>query len=171
MELHDFVRDVPDFPSDGIVFKDITPLLANPAAMQAAVVAMASPFADLEVEIVAGIEARGFLFGPSVAQHLDTPFVPIRKPGKLPPPTSQLEYDLEYGTDRIEVRDDAFGTTSRVLLVDDVLATGGTLQAARTLVEQAGASVVGVSVLIELVALAGRQRLGDVRFSAPIEVH
>lgn len=171
MELQNFVRDVPDFPSDGIVFKDITPLLADPIAMQAAVEAMSAPFADLDVGVVAGIEARGFLFGPSVARELGTAFVPIRKPGKLPPPISHLDYALEYGTDRIEVRDDAFGASSRVLLVDDVLATGGTLQAARTLVEQAGASVVGVSVLIELVALAGRQRLGDVPLSAPIEVH
>lgn len=170
MNLGDFVRDVPNFPSDGILFKDITPLLADPAALSHAIDVMAEPFLGADINRVAGIEARGFLFGPSIAQRLDAAFVPIRKPGKLPPPTSYVEYALEYGTDRIEVRDDGFSTTDRVLLVDDVLATGGTLQAATSLVELAGASVVGISVLIELQALGGRARLANVPFCAPIEV-
>lgn len=170
MNLSDFVRDVPDFPSDGIVFKDITPLLADPAALTHAIDMMSTPFAGAGITAVAGIEARGFLFGPSIAQRLDASFVPIRKPGKLPPPINHVEYALEYGSDRIEARDDAFGASDRVLLVDDVLATGGTLQAATSLVERAGASVVGISVLIELEALQGRVRLVDVPFTAPIGV-
>lgn len=171
MNLDDFVRDVPNFPSDGIMFKDITPLLADHAALSHAIEQMASPFADLGVTSVVGIEARGFLFGPGIAQHLGVGFVPIRKPGKLPPETVHVEYSLEYGSDRIEMRDEALDSNDRVLLVDDVLATGGTLQAASTLVDGFGATVVGISVLIELVALQGRRNLPDVDFIAPIEVH
>lgn len=171
MNLADFVRDVPNFPSDGIMFKDITPLLANHAALSQAIEEMAAPFADLGITSVVGIEARGFLFGPSIAQYLGVGFAPIRKPGKLPPETVHVEYSLEYGSDRIEMGDEALGSNERVLLVDDVLATGGTLHAASTLVAGFGAAVVGISVLIELVALQGRRILPDVAFFAPIEVH
>lgn len=171
MNLDEFVRDVPNFPSDGIMFKDITPLLANHAALAQAIDEMGSPFADLGITSVVGIEARGFLFGPSIAQYLGVGFVPIRKPGKLPPETVHVEYSLEYGSDRIEMRDEALESNDRVLLVDDVLATGGTLQAASSLVNGFGAAVVGISVLIELVALQGRRNLPDVAFVAPIEVH
>jgi adenine phosphoribosyltransferase len=171
MELKGFVRDVVDFPSPGIVFKDITPLLSSPLALASAINQMASPFESLGVTSVAGIEARGFIFGPPIAQRLDVGFTPIRKAGKLPADTMIVEYDLEYGTDRIEMHSDALGSTDRVLLVDDVLATGGTLAAAAKLVHKAGAQVVGISVLIDLVVLGGRLKLPEVPFSAPIEVH
>jgi len=171
MDLVDFVRDVPNFPSEGILFKDITPLLADPRAFSHSVEVMSEPFADLGVTSVVGIEARGFLFGPSIAQQIGAGFTPIRKPGKLPPQTVHVDYDLEYGSDRIEMCSDALGSNDRVLLVDDVLATGGTLKAAASLVSQTGAAVVGISVLIELVVLGGRSTLPEVAFSAPIEVH
>ena len=171
MDLEDFVRDVADFPSAGIIFKDITPLLADHHALSHAVQLMAQPFEHLAVTAVLGIEARGFLFGPAIAKQLQVGFVPIRKPGKLPPATVAVDYSLEYGSDRLEMRSEAVGTSDRVLLVDDVLATGGTLQAAAGLVEQSGATIVGISVLIELVALAGRKNLPDVAFTAPMKVH
>lgn len=171
MQLQDFVRDVPDFPSAGILFKDISPLLADPRGLSTAVTAMSEPFTNAEVTTVVGVEARGFLFGPLIAQVLGVGFTPIRKPGKLPPETIHVDYALEYGTDRMEMAKDAVTASDRVLLVDDVLATGGTLQAATSLVKQAGAAVVGISVLIELVALQGRLILPDVVLSAPIEVH
>lgn len=171
MDLEDFVRDVPDFPSAGILFKDITPLLADHHALSRAVQLMAEPFEQLAVSAVLGIEARGFLFGPAIARHLQVGFVPIRKAGKLPPHTVSVDYSLEYGTDRLEMRSDSIGSSDRVLLVDDVLATGGTLHAAAELVEQSGATTVGISVLIELLALSGRKNLPDVAFMAPIEVH
>jgi len=171
MDLGELIRDVPDFPTDGIIFKDISPLLAHPEGLSTAVAAMSEPFSDAQLTTVVGIEARGFLFGPLIAQLLGVGFTPIRKAGKLPPQTIHVEYTLEYGTDRMEMRSNAVGPSDRVLLVDDVLATGGTLQAASTLVNQTGASLVGISVLIELVALDGRRILPDVAFSAPIEVH
>lgn len=160
-----------DFPSPGIVFKDITPLLASPLALRAAIERMTEPFEGSNITGVVGLEARGFLFGPSIAQRLDVGFTPIRKAGKLPSDTMTVEYDLEYGTDRIEMHSDALHSKDRVLLVDDVLATGGTLQAAAKLVVQTGAQLVGISVLIDLVVLGGRSLLPDVPFSAPIEVH
>lgn len=171
MDLGELIRDVVDFPTDGILFKDISPLLAHPEGLKSAVAAMSEPFRDAAVTSVVGVEARGFLFGPSIAQLLGVGFTPIRKPGKLPPETLSVDYALEYGSDRIEMAENALSSDDRVLLVDDVLATGGTLQAATTLVDKSGASLVGISVLIELVALQGRQVLPDVMFSAPIEVH
>lgn len=171
MDLGELIRDVPDFPSDGIMFKDISPLLAHPTGLATAAAAMSEPFGDARVTTVVGIEARGFLFGPLIAQLLGVGFTPIRKPGKLPPETIHVDYALEYGSDRMEMRSNALASSDRVLLVDDVLATGGTLRAASTLVNQTGASLVGISVLIELVALQGRRVLPDVVFSAPIEVH
>ena len=152
------------------MFKDISPLLNNPDAFGAAVEAMAAPFSSMGITTVVGIEARGFLFGPSIAQRLGVGFVPIRKPGKLPGEVVGLDYDLEYGTDRIEVPADLIGAGDVVLAVDDVLATGGTLEAACSLISQTGADVGGMSVLVELVALNGRAKLPDVRITAPIEV-
>ncbi|MBA2282820.1 MAG: adenine phosphoribosyltransferase [Acidimicrobiia bacterium] len=155
--LRSLVRDVPDFPKPGVVFKDITPLLADAGALAAAVEAMAgsAPACD----VVAGVEARGFLLATPVALALGVGFVPIRKPGKLPWRTRTCTYDLEYGTDSVEVHEDAVGPGARVLLVDDVLATGGTAAASGALLSGLGATVVGLSVLIELGFLDGRARL------------
>ncbi len=171
IDLRLFIRDVPDFPEPGITFKDIAPLLGSAEAFAAAIHAMASPFRESAISTVVGIEARGFLFGPSIAQMLGVGFVPLRKPGKLPGETIGLDYALEYGTDRIEMPDAALNATDRVLVVDDVLATGGTLEAACALVGQTGAEIAGISVLVDLVALNGRSRLPDVLTIAPIEVN
>ena len=157
--LTDFIRDIPDWPEQGIVFKDITPLLADAAAFAGAVDAMIDPFRDHGVNRIVGIEARGFIFGAPMATALGAGFVPIRKAGKLPHDIHHQEYELEYGTDRIEVHSDAVGPGDRVLIADDVLATGGTGAAAVRLVEALQAEVVGLSVLVELDFLAGRDRL------------
>lgn len=156
------IRDVPDFPEPGIVFKDITPLLANAAVFGEALAAMASPFAAGSVDVVVGIEARGFIFAAPMARHFEAGFVPVRKPGKLPWQVSGQEYALEYGTDRLEAHNDAIHPGSRVLVVDDVLATGGTGAAAVELVRALGGDVVAFSVLIELDFLNGRNKLDDV---------
>jgi adenine phosphoribosyltransferase len=154
-----FIRDVPDFPTAGILFRDVTPLLASPDAFADAVRAMAEPFRAARPDKVLGIEARGFLFGSALARELHVGIVPARKPGKLPRATESISYGLEYGKDRLEIHADAFGAGERVLIVDDVLATGGTAKAAADLAEKLGASVVGISVFIELGALGGRARL------------
>ena len=156
--IESLIRSVADYPKPGVTFRDITPLLADAGAFQTAIAAMAAPWAGQSIDQVAGLEARGFIFGVALAQQLKAGFIPLRKPGKLPPPVRALDYDLEYGSDRLEVREDALTPGSRVLLVDDVLATGGTLAAARRLLESVGASVIGASVLMELDALGGRQR-------------
>ena len=156
------VRDVPDYPKPGVVFKDITPLLATPAVFGEVVETIAlahGPRSAQPVDVVAGIEARGFILAAPVAVALGLPFVPIRKHGKLPHTTVAADYDLEYGTATIEVHTDAVRPGQRVLLVDDVLATGGTAAAAFTLLEQVGAAVTGLTVLIELGFLDGRERL------------
>lgn len=158
-DFRSFIRDVPDFPSPGILFRDVTPLLAAPDAFAAAVRAMAEPFRGERPEKVLGIEARGFLFGTALARELHVGIVPARKAGKLPRATEGVSYGLEYGKDRLEVHADAFGKGERVLVVDDVLATGGTAKAAAELAEKLGARVVGISVFIELGALGGRARL------------
>lgn len=155
-----YIRDVPDFPSPGILFRDVTPLLASPEAFAAAARAMAEPFRAERPEKVLGIEARGFLFGTMLARELNIGIVPARKPGKLPCATESVAYGLEYGKDRLEVHADAFHKGERVLIVDDVLATGGTAKAASDLAERLGAHVIGVSVFIELEALGGRAKLG-----------
>jgi adenine phosphoribosyltransferase len=153
------IRDVPDFPQPGIVFKDIAPVLADHVAFAAVVDAIVAFHGRIGIDKVAGIEARGFIFASAVAYHAGAGFVPVRKAGKLPGPTHALEYQLEYGTAALEVPHDAFAPDERVLLVDDVLATGGTAAAARALIESSGARVIGLSVLLELGLLAGRQRL------------
>lgn len=170
MELHRLIRDVPDFPSAGVMFKDITPLLANAEALADAVDAMAEPFVGSRVNVVAGIEARGFLFGPLIAQRLQVGFVPLRKPGKLPSDVLAMSYDLEYGSDSLEIQRDSVSDDSQVLLADDVLATGGTLRAGIDLIELAGANVVAASVLIELVALGGAARVAPTILHSVIEV-
>jgi adenine phosphoribosyltransferase len=158
-ELRQLIRDIPDFPKPGILFKDITPLLANPAGLSLAVEFLTQPFRDQHIDIVIGAESRGFIFGTAVARNLSAGFVPIRKPGKLPFKKLSLTYDLEYGTDTMEVHSDAIKPGQRVLLLDDLLATGGTMRACCELVEQLGGNIVGISILIELVGLGGKDKL------------
>jgi adenine phosphoribosyltransferase len=158
-DLRAFVRDVPDFPTPGILFRDITPLLASPLAFQYAIHEMGRPFRDARPQKVFGIEARGFMFGAALARELRVGFVPLRKSGKLPRETLKIHYGLEYGKDSLEIHRDACAPGERVLIVDDVLATGGTADAASRLSDQLGADVVGLSFLIELGALGGRSRL------------
>lgn len=158
-DLKSFVHDVPDFPKKGIVFKDITPLLADSSAFAATIDQMAEPFVGQGITLVAGIESRGFLLATPIAYYLKCGVVPIRKKGKLPRKTLQAHYDLEYGQDTIEAHADAFARGSKVLLVDDVLATGGTAKAACQLIEASGGHVTGVSFLIELGFLSGRHKL------------
>ena len=167
--LKELIRDVPDFPKPGILFKDITPLLASPAGLALAVELMANPFRGSGIDLVAGAESRGFIFGTAVAQALSCGFVPIRKRGKLPPPVRSHSYQLEYGSDTLEVRNDPAHAGRRVLMVDDLLATGGTMQACADLIRQTGATVVGATVLIELLALKGRAALPGLEIHAPIQ--
>lgn len=155
------LRDVPDFPTAGILFKDITPVLADPALMRDVITAMIGPFRASGITHVVGVESRGFLFGMPMALELDVPFAPARKPGKLPWRTERESYDLEYRSDVLEMHTDAVGAGARVLVVDDVLATGGTAAASCRLIERLGGSVLGVSVLVELGFLHGRARLPD----------
>ena len=165
VDLRALVREIPDFPRAGVGFKDITPLLAEPRALDAAVVGLAELARQLEPEVVIGAEARGFLLGTALARELGAGFVLARKPGKLPYTTVRAEYLLEYGTDALELHSDAVRPGTRVLVHDDLLATGGTARALVELVEQLDANVVGCVFLIELVFLDGRERLGghDVR--------
>jgi len=152
------VRDVPDFPKPGVLFKDITPLLADARAFRECVDALAAPWRTQRIDAICGIEARGFIFGAALARALDTGFVPLRKPGKLPAATLAADFELEYGQARLEVHGDALAPGARVLIIDDVLATGGTLAAARQLIAQLGADVAGAAMLIELAFLHGRAR-------------
>jgi len=164
--LRTLIRDVPDFPKPGIMFKDITPLLRDPRGLDASVELLAEPFRDQGVTKVAGIESRGFIFGSCVARILGAGFVPIRKPGKLPWTKRSHEYELEYGKDKIEIHDDALSPDDRVLLIDDVLATGGTLAAAVALVREFEANLVGAATVIELSFLDGRRKIEGVNFHA-----
>jgi len=159
MNLSDFIRDIPDFPKPGVLFKDITPLLADPAAFGYAVAKLSAHYATRGVDAVAAAEARGFLFAAPMALELLKPLVPLRKPGKLPYRTHSASYDLEYGSAELHVHIDGINPGARVLLVDDVLATGGTMAAACRLIEKAGGSVAGCAFLIELSFLKGREKL------------
>ena len=161
MDLRDYIRSIENFPRDGISFKDITPLLADPEAFENAVGHMAKIAATLEPDIVVSIESRGFIFGAPISLRLGVPFVPIRKQGKLPHTTNRLSYDLEYGTDVIEIHRDAITPGQKVVLVDDIIATGGTAEAALNLIESMGAEVVGVCVLMEITKLRTGQNLDD----------
>lgn len=166
----EFIRDIPDFPEPGIVYKDITPLLGDAVAFNAAIEAMVVPWADRSVDVVVGIEARGFLFGATIARQLGVGFVPVRKPGKLPFETSSIEYDLEYGTDALEMHRDAIVPAQRALIIDDVLATGGTAAAAAELIRRGGGELAGFGFLLELGFLAGRDRLTDISVESLILV-
>jgi len=167
-ELKRYIRDVPDFPQKGIIFRDITPLLGDKKIFREVVELMSKAWAADPPDLVAGIEARGFIPGAAIAVRLGAGFVPIRKTGKLPWTTVVEAYDLEYGTDQLEVHSDAVQPGQKVVIVDDVLATGGTASAAVRLMRKLGADVVGVQVLIELGYLDGRQRLSDVRLVSEI---
>ncbi len=160
MDLRSHILDVPDFPKPGILFRDVSPLLADGRAFGAAVQALAAASADLACDLVAGIEARGFIFGAALAQQSGRGFLPVRKQGKLPGAVHRAAYALEYGEDVLELRAGVVAPGARVLLVDDVLATGGTLDAARRLALAAGLVPIGAVVLVELEALGGRARLG-----------
>lgn len=164
--LRSAIRDVPDFPKAGIVFKDITPILSDPTLFRDAVTALAHPFREDRISKVVGIESRGFLFGPPLASRLNAGFVPARKPGKLPRETVRETYALEYGLDSLEIHRDAFQRGERVLVVDDLLATGGTASAAARLAERIGAEVVGMAFVIELEFLGGRAKLPGRRIHA-----
>ena len=159
IDLRKFIRLVGDFPKPGIIFRDITPLLANPGALDQAVAQLAQPYRQSNIEVVAAVESRGFIFGAAVARQLNAGFVPIRKPGKLPAATTSVSYELEYGTDTIEIHTDAISPGQRVLLLDDLLATGGTMAAACNLVQDLGGKIVAITFLIELAFLKGRAKL------------
>lgn len=165
-QLETLVRDIPDFPEKGVVFKDITPVLGDPGAFNELVSAMSEPFVDKDITKVAGIEARGFTLATPVADRIGAGFIPLRKPGKLPYQTVKEEYELEYGIDALEVHTDAVFDGERVLLVDDVIATGGTAKAAIQLLRNVGAEVVGLSVFIELVFLGGADKIDNVPLHA-----
>jgi adenine phosphoribosyltransferase len=169
-KLESYIRDVPDFPKKGIIFKDITPLLGAPAAFDEAVVLLAGPFEASGVEKVVAVESRGFIFGGALARHLGAGFVPLRKPGKLPHRTVRKTYQLEYGADALEIHADALARGAKVLMVDDLLATGGTMAAACDLVESLGGKIVGVTFVIELLFLHGREKLGGYNVHALIGV-
>lgn len=158
-DLKATIREIPDWPKKGILFYDVTTLLKDGDAFQKAVSAMIAPFRDSKVDLVIGIEARGFIFAPTVAFALRAGFVPVRKPGKLPAATHRVQYDLEYGSDSLEIHQDAVRTGQRVLIVDDLIATGGTARAVADMVEKMGGTVLGFSFLVELEFLGGRQKI------------
>ncbi|MHC4952473.1 MAG: adenine phosphoribosyltransferase [Planctomycetota bacterium] len=165
-EVRAVLRDVPDFPEPGILFRDISPLLADGPLFERVTDWMVEHYRTQRPTHVVGIESRGFLFGAPVAHRLGAGFVPARKPGKLPWKTARVDYDLEYGTDALEIHADAFHEGAHVLVVDDLLATGGTARAACELVGRLGGELAGLCVAIELAALGGRERVGDVRIDA-----
>jgi adenine phosphoribosyltransferase len=169
INLRQLVRDIPDYPKPGIVFKDITPLLGNAEAFASATDAMTAPFREVGITHVVAIESRGFILGGPVARALGAGFVPVRKPGKLPSATRREEYELEYGTDALEIHADAYGRGARVLVVDDVLATGGTAAATCRLVEALGATIGGLSFLVTLSFRPGAERLNGRNVSRVIE--
>jgi adenine phosphoribosyltransferase len=161
MDLKPYIREIPDFPKRGILFRDITPLLSDASALKSAVDSMLKQCEPLRPDVIISVEARGFLLAAPLAYRMDKPLAPVRKQGKLPGETHSASYDLEYGTDILEIHQDAISDGQRALIVDDLLATGGTVSAAAELVRECGASVAGYAFLIELKGLNGRQRLGN----------
>lgn len=159
--LKELIRDIPDFPKEGIVFKDITPVLQNAAGLKEIVNRFSDHYANQKVDVIVGAEARGFLFGPAVAINLNAGFVPVRKPGKLPYETASMTYELEYGTDTLEIHKDAVKAGDNVLMMDDLLATGGTMAASCKLVESLGGKIMGCAFLIELGFLNGKEKLSE----------
>ena len=159
VDLRSFIRDIPDYPRPGVLFRDITPMLANADAIAAATEALAAPFLDQKVDVVAAAEARGFFFAAPLALRLHAGFVPIRKPGKLPYDMHSFAYELEYGTDELQIHVDGVHAGQRVLIVDDLLATGGTMEACCRLLEKCDAEIVGCTFLIHLATLGGEERL------------
>ncbi|MHC4637557.1 MAG: adenine phosphoribosyltransferase [Planctomycetota bacterium] len=168
MKLEDYIRSIPDWPKKGILFRDITPLLADDQALAEAIEALSRKYRNSGVEYVAAVEARGFIFGAAVANRLGAGFVPVRKKGKLPFETESVTYDLEYGTDTLEVHKDAVKPGSKVLMIDDLLATGGTMAASCKLIEKIGGQIVGIVFLIELCDLAGRKKLNGYNINTVI---
>ncbi len=168
IELQRYIRSIPDWPKKGILFRDITPLLAEPKAFAAAIEALCDGFTDTDIAYVAAVEARGFIFGAAAAEKLGAGFVPIRKKGKLPFKTESVTYDLEYGTDTLQVHSDAIDKGAKVLMLDDLLATGGTMAAACKLIEKIGGKIVGITFLIELGDLAGREKIQGYTISTVI---
>ena len=168
IDLKQYIRSIPDFPKEGILFRDITPLLADPVALKIATEALCADFRGAGIEYVAAVEARGFIFGTAVAEKLGAGFVPIRKKGKLPSKTESITYDLEYGTDTLEVHVDAIENQAKVLMVDDLLATGGTMAAACKLIEKIGGQIAGITFLIELAALGGREKIAGYKVNSII---
>ncbi|ADG69465.1 adenine phosphoribosyltransferase [Planctopirus limnophila DSM 3776] len=161
MDLREYIRSIPDFPKPGILFRDITPLLSNPDAFGYAIDEFKRTFAPTRPTAILAAESRGFLFGAPLALALGAAFIPVRKPGKLPYKTRKFSYDLEYGSDSLEIHVDAVGQGSRVLLIDDLLATGGTIEACAKLAQEAGAEAVGCGFVVELSFLDGRKKLGN----------
>lgn len=159
--VKDKIREIPDFPKKGILFRDITTAIKDSETLHVIIDYLCDQFKDVKVDYIAGIESRGFIFGMPMAYNMNAGFVPVRKPNKLPAETISQEYELEYGTDKIEIHKDAFGEGDNVLIIDDLLATGGTAEAACKLVKKSGANLVGVGFLIELEALKGREKLND----------
>ncbi len=161
LDLDSYIRAIPDFPKTGILFRDITPLLANSIAFRETIMRMADPFRGQNIDALVAAEARGFIFAAPLALELDAAFIPVRKPGKLPYERHSFSYDLEYGKDTLEIHKDAVSKGQNVLIIDDLLATGGTVEACCKLVESCGATVAGCAFFIELIGLAGRQRLSQ----------
>ena len=162
MDLKTLIRDIPDFPKPGILFRDITTLLGNPAGLKYSIDTLAAKVVDLQPQYIVGMESRGFIFGAALAYKLGIGFIPVRKPGKLPAAVHTIEYALEYGTDRLEIHTDAFAPGSRILIVDDLIATGGTAAATAKLLQEIGCNLVGCAFVIELDALNGRSHLPNV---------
>jgi adenine phosphoribosyltransferase len=169
LDLRSHIRSIPDFPKHGIMFRDITPLLAHPAAFKEAVRVMAAPYKKGSVDVVVGAESRGFIFAAGIALELGAGFVPVRKKGKLPYKTTSVSYSLEYGTDTLQMHEDAIKPGSRVLMVDDLLATGGTMVACCEMIEKAGGRIVGVEFLIELSFIHGRDKLAKYPIRSQID--
>ncbi len=163
MELKSLIRDIPDFPKPGITFRDITTLLNNPQGLRYTIdiLTQKCQAAHLQPDYIVGMESRGFLFGTPLAYHLNAGFIPVRKPGKLPAAVHSIEYELEYGTDQLEIHQDAIAPDAKVLIVDDLIATGGTAKATADLLNKLGSQVLGFAFIIELAALSGRQKLPD----------